>query len=235
MSASTGWIRTARRVLPSFFRLSRATEPTWERDGVEAIDLGFLRANGVSALLWDVDGTLMAHHAHRVDGRVRERFEELREAPDLEHAIVSNCELARFEELGRIFSDIPVVLAFETPKGPAFRVRLHGEETLGGPGAELLSVAGASSPARKPNAELVEEALRRLGLADRPDAAVLVGDQYFTDIASANLAGIRSIRVPTLERSSFPFPVQVSQRLERAWIGLRRALGLGRSGVSEAR
>lgn len=230
MSASTGWIRTARRIVPSFFRLSRATEPTWELESVDAIDLGFLRANGVSALLWDVDGTLMAHHASRVDPRVRERWEELGEAPDLEHAIISNCDLPRFEELGRIFSDIPVLLAFETPEGPAFRVRLYGEETFAGPGADLLSVAGAARPARKPSAELVEEALRRVGHEDRPEAAVLVGDQYFTDIASANLAGVRSVKVPTLERSSFPFPVRISQRLEGVWIGLRRALGARRDG-----
>jgi len=228
MSASTDWIRTARRIVPSLFRLSRATEPTWEFEGVSAIDLGFLRAKGVSALLWDVDGTLMAHHAGQVDPRVRERWDELREAPDLEHAIVSNCELPRFEELGRIFSDIPVLLAFETPNGPAFRVRLNGQETFSGPGAGLLPVAGAVKPARKPNAELVEEGLRRLGHEGTPEAVVLVGDQYFTDVASANLAGIRSIKVPTLDRSSFPLPVRLSQRLERAWIGLRRALGAGR-------
>lgn len=225
MSASTGWIRTARRVLPSLFDLTRATEPTWERAGVEAVDLRFLRANGVSALLWDVDGTLMAHHATAVDARVRARFEELLAAPDLAHAIVSNCELDRFEQLGRIFPDLPVILGFATPDGPAFRVRRHGDERQSGPGAGLLDVRGAASPLRKPSAELVGEALRQLGLEGRPEAAVLVGDQLFTDIASANLAGIRSIKVPTLDRPSFPLPVRLSQRLEGTWVGLWRALG----------
>ncbi len=212
-------------MLPDFLRLSRAIEPTWELEGVAALDIGFLRSNGVSALLWDVDGTLMAHHAHEVDERVRPRFEELVAAPDLAHAIVSNCELPRFEELGRIFSEVPVLLGFSTPKGPAFRIRQRGGETVTGPGARLLDVPGAATPLRKPSAELVEEALRALGMEGRPRGAVLVGDQHFTDVASANLAGIRSIRVPTLERSSFPLPVRVSQRLERAWVGLRRVFG----------
>jgi predicted HAD superfamily phosphohydrolase YqeG len=38
-----------------------------------------------------------------------------------------------------------------------------------------------------------------------------VGDQYLTDIAGANLAGIRSIKVPTIGRRSFPLPVRFLQ------------------------
>jgi predicted HAD superfamily phosphohydrolase YqeG len=44
----------------------------------------------------------------------------------------------------------------------------------------------------------------------------MVGDQYFTDIAGANLAGIRSIKVPTVGRAQFPFVVRWFQRLETA-------------------
>ena len=43
---------------------------------------------------------------------------------------------------------------------------------------------------------------------------VMVGDQYTTDIAGANLAGIRSIKVATIARHSFPFPVRLLQTME---------------------
>jgi predicted HAD superfamily phosphohydrolase YqeG len=44
----------------------------------------------------------------------------------------------------------------------------------------------------------------------------MIGDQYFTDIASANLAGIRSVKVDTRSPASFPLPVRTLQRIERA-------------------
>ena len=67
-------------------------------------------------------------------------------------------------------------------------------------------------------------ALEELGVADRPAAALMVGDQYFTDIASANLAGVRSVKVPTLHRASFPAPVRWSQRLEAVLYRLKYGL-----------
>jgi predicted HAD superfamily phosphohydrolase YqeG len=45
----------------------------------------------------------------------------------------------------------------------------------------------------------------------------LVGDQYLTDVATANLAGIRSIKVPTLGRASFPPSVRLLQRVDE-WL-----------------
>jgi predicted HAD superfamily phosphohydrolase YqeG len=43
-----------------------------------------------------------------------------------------------------------------------------------------------------------------------------VGDQYFTDVAGANLAGVRSIKLPTLAKETFRIPVRISHALERA-------------------
>jgi FMN phosphatase YigB (HAD superfamily) len=73
---------------------------------------------------------------------------------------------------------------------------------------------------------LVEYALRQLAL---PHAQVaIVGDQYLTDIAPANLVGIRSIKVATVTPESFSAAVRVLQRVDRtmyhlatAWNGFR--------------
>ncbi|MDX1389835.1 MAG: hypothetical protein R3344_11635, partial [Acidobacteriota bacterium] len=177
MSASTGWIRTARTVLPRLLGLSRETHPTWWRDSAAQIDDGFLEAEGISGLVWDVDGTLTAHHAREVHASVRARFDALREAADLRHAIVSNCQLPRFAELGELFPDIPVILGFSTADGMAFRVRRRGDESFTGPGAKVLEVGAPSTPIRKPNADLVREALDQMGMSDDPEAAVMIGDQ----------------------------------------------------------
>ena len=212
---SATWIETARRLLPRLARVAREIRPTLHLDSVRDLSSRRLGRWGIGALLWDVDGTLMAHHAHRVDPGLAEAFEALLEAPGVRHAIVSNCQEERFAELGEIFPSIPVVLGYETREGAAFRIR-HGSRTSWrGPGAVAASAEFREArPIRKPSRRLVEAALAEVGLAHRPEAVLMVGDQYFTDIASANLAGIRSAKVPTLHRSTFPAPVRLSQRLE---------------------
>ena len=211
-------MQTARRLLPRLASLSRRIRPTFHLDSVNGLSAGRLRDLGVEAVLWDVDGTLMAHHAGRVDPALAAGFEGLLRAPGLRHAIVSNCQEARFAELGEIFPAIPVVLGYETGAGAAFRVRRGPRESWRGPGAAAASAGdgtpGELRPIRKPSRRLVRAALEELDIADRPEAALMVGDQYFTDIASANLAGVRSAKVPTLHRASFPAPVRCSQRLE---------------------
>ncbi len=52
-------------------------------------------------------------------------------------------------------------------------------------------------------------------LAEKDQNRVLmVGDQYLTDVASANLAGIRSAKVRTFRRDTFPRSLRFSQALE---------------------
>ena len=235
MSANTGWIHTARRVIPSFFKLSRRTAPTWRLRSIDEIDADALADAGIEALFWDVDGTLMSHHAGSVDSALAARFEALGDDPRFRQAIVSNCQLPRFAELGRMFPGIPVILGFNTPGGSAFRILQHGEEHRIGPGESHLPALGTADPGpevtpmRKPSGELVEVALETVGLGGQPRKAVMIGDQYFTDIVSANLAGARSIKVPTLDPPSFPAPVRFSQRFETAWVALLRGLGLARN------
>lgn len=225
------WTQTARRLLPRLARLSREIRPTFHLDSVNGLSAGRLRDLGVEAVLWDVDGTLMAHHAGRVDPTLAVRFEDLLGAPGLRHAIVSNCQEARFAELGEIFPSIPVVLGYETGAGPAFRVRRGREAAWRGPGAAMAAASfdggrapGDLRPIRKPSRRLVRAALETLDVADRPQAALMVGDQYFTDIASANLSGVRSVKVRTLHRASFPAPVRWSQRLEAVLYRLKYGL-----------
>lgn len=235
MSADKGWIDTARRVVPSFFKLSTRAAPTWHLDTIAEIDPAYLAAQGVEALIWDVDGTLMSHHADQVDPALKGRFYELLGDDRFRHAIVSNCQLPRFADLGEMFPELPIVLGFETPDGPAFRVLEGGAEHRLGPGEDHLPPLGSGQPGsgvtpmRKPAAELVDVALGYIG-RDRPDSAVMVGDQYFTDIVSANLAGARSIKVRTLDPPSFPTPVRLSQVFERGWVRFLLALGIARGG-----
>ncbi len=232
---SATWMQTARRLLPRLARLSREIRPTFHLGSVNELSAGRLRDLGVEAVLWDVDGTLMAHHAGRVDPALAAGFEDLLRAPGLRHAIVSNCQEARFAELGEIFPAIPVMLGYETGAGAAFRVRRGPAESWRGPGAAAVAASSAHErapgdlrPIRKPSGRLVRAALEELDFADRPQAALMVGDQYFTDIASANLAGVRSVKVPTLHRASFPAPVRSSQRLEAVLYRLK--YGLPQSG-----
>ena len=224
------WPQTARRLLPRLRRLSREIRPTFHLGSVNELTTALMREFRVKVVLWDVDGTLMAHHAPRVDPEVAAGFRNLLAAPGLKHVIVSNCEEERFVQLGRIFPWIPIVLGYDTEEGGAFKIRHGVDEVWRGPGAEAAAAAvaaddGQGSEAlramRKPSRRLVEAALEEVGMADRPEAALMVGDQYFTDVASANLAGIRSAKVPTLHRASFPAPVRWSQRLEAVLFRLK--------------
>ncbi|WP_419861863.1 HAD hydrolase-like protein [Candidatus Palauibacter sp.] len=236
---SATWVQTSRRLLPRLRRLFREIRPTFHLDSVSEMSPGTLRDLGVEAVLWDVDGTLMGHHEDRVDPALAPAFRALLAATGLRHAIVSNCQEERFAELGTIFPKVPAVLGYETETGPAFHIRRgaadewRGRGTAGG--TEPASTSGGADagtlrPIRKPSRRLVRAALEELDLADRPGAALMVGDQYFTDIASANLAGVRSVKVRTRHRGSFPAPVRLSQRLEGVLYRLKH--GRPRTGLA---
>jgi predicted HAD superfamily phosphohydrolase YqeG len=74
---------------------------------------------------------------------------------------------------------------------------------------------------RKPNEALLRLALCELGCA-APHEALVVGDQYLTDIAPANLLGVRTVKVTTVERRSFPLVVRALQRAEEMLYQLNR-------------
>jgi predicted HAD superfamily phosphohydrolase YqeG len=216
--APPDWMTTTWQVLPRLVRLATRLEPTFHLPDVTALDRPFLERHGVTAVLWDVDGTLMAHHDREVATQLRPAFEALA----LPQAILSNCGEERFVELGTIFPALPVLKAYRTTGGTIVLRSLHrGEERWSG-----ARPATPPRPLKKPSAELIRLALERL--ATPAEGALMVGDQYFTDIAGANLAGIRSVKVPTLLPRSFPWPIRSFQIAERALyriVNVRRGRG----------
>jgi hypothetical protein len=139
-------------------------------------------------------------------------MDQILELAEVRHTILSNCGEERLVELGQLFPHIPVVKVYETESGTVCRTLVKGrEEWLGDAGP--LDPPRQRQPIKKPSAKLVECAMRVIGQEDR-SGVVMVGDQYFTDIAGANLAGIRSIKVETFDPRSFPFAVRSFQRFE---------------------
>jgi HAD superfamily phosphatase (TIGR01668 family) len=206
------WLQTVRQTLPRILELARNFRPTLHLESVAAIDPGILRSYHVQGIIWDVDGTLMPYHNTRVSPELEPAFQALLAAPDVRHVLLSNSGERRFRELGAIFPEIPVLRAYTSPRGILCR-RLLGQRDSWSE-AELASRLTAGARAiRKPNPILIEHALREMGELRREDV-VLIGDQYFTDVAGANLAGIRSIKVRTLARETFPAPVRLLQRIE---------------------
>lgn len=218
MAAPSDWITTTRQALPRFFKLVSKLKPTFHLPDMTAVDQGFVEAHRVAALLWDVDGTLMPHHEMGVAPEFQATLKNLEAR--IPQAILSNCGEARFNELGRIFPELPVLKAYKTGNGRVvLRVLERGVEHWSeSAGTERRAVEKPSeplTPVKKPSAELIEFALDHLGAPAR-ERTFMVGDQYFTDIAGANLAGIGSIKVPTFKPESFPFPVRSFQMFERA-------------------
>lgn len=205
------WIVTTRQALPEVFALLRRLRPTRHLPDIRDLDPDRLRRDGVGALLWDVDGTLMPHHGLEVAGQLRTGWARLRSLPGMRHAIVSNCGEDRYRELGKIFPDVPVFKAYRNGSSVLLRRLENGVETWSGEGAG--ADLSRLRPLKKPSAEYLERVLAALGNIS-PRRALMIGDQYFTDIAGANLAGIRSIKVRTWDRSSFPLVLRLFQRVE---------------------
>lgn len=201
------WLATVTRVLARLPRLVRALRPTFELPDVRHVDLAFLRRHGIRGVVWDVDGTLMGYHAAAVDPALRPHLDALLGADGLRHAIVSNCDEARFTALAHILPAAVVVRVYASPAGSIAR------HVVGGVDTHAAAHPPAGTAVRKPSAALIEAAAAALGGIPM-DALLVVGDQYFTDVASANLAGARSVKVRTYRPESFPAAVRVGQRLE---------------------
>jgi len=207
------WLATIRHGLPKIGSLVRHMRPSVDLPDIAAIDPELLGSLGIQAVIWDVDGTLMPRHGREVAEAFREPFLRLVTASELRHIILSNADEARWRELGLIFPEIPVFRGYLTPDGLVGRTLLGGKDSWGA--AEVRRYSMKESRAlRKPSVELIELALGRLGHPPRA-SVLMVGDQYLTDIAGANLAGIRSLKVSTYAPRSFPVPVRILQFFER--------------------
>ncbi len=196
-----------RQVLPQVFRLARHLRPTLHLAGVDMIDEALLQAQRIDAIIWDVDGTLVPPANHEGTEALQPIFRALR----VRHAIVSNGPDARLKALGRALPDIPIITGYAASGTAVYRILHHGtEQWLHG--TDSIDPRPGLPALRKPDPALIHFTVAWLGCTR--DRVVMVGDQYFTDIAGANLAGIRSIKVPTLGRAYFPGPVRWFQRVE---------------------
>lgn len=204
------WLTTIRQSLPAARRVLGSLRPTWHLPGVFAIDPPFLRTAGIRALVWDVDGTLTHRHAAELAPGVRLALDRLLAADGLRHVLLSNSSEARFAQLSEIFADVPVVKGYLSAAGPVFRVRHGTVERWSHPASGVLRTI------RKPDPLLARFALEVLDISDRT-AVAMVGDQYLTDVATANMAGIRSIKVPTLGPATFPPSVRLLQKVDE-WL-----------------
>ena len=92
--------------------------------------------------------------------------------------------------------------------GRQHRIRLMAEEL----GLPFLA------PAYKPFPSSCQRAMRMLYLD--PQYTALIGDQVFTDVVAANLAGIRSILVKPLRPQEEPLFARVKRPFERLVLNL---------------
>ena len=208
---ATDHLATLRQTIPRIRHLLSQLEPTYQLETVAEIDAAFLERNEIRAVLWDVDGTLMAYHGDDVDPEFPHIRALFRNGP-ARHAILSNCDEVRFDELGRMFPEVPLLRGYSAPRESTFRYRLHEIDTHSAEDIEHLLATGGRQ-IRKPNGELIEYGMEVLAETD-PQAVLMVGDQYLTDIASANLAGVRSAKVKTFRRDTFPRSIRTSQLIE---------------------
>lgn len=198
------------QTLPRLGAVLRSLSPTWHMRSLEALDAAFVARHDIRGMLWDVDGTLTRFHDTELAEEARP-FRALATIATLRHAILSNAGEERFRELGRIFPEIPIVKGYLVDGVVTIRRLQHGEDSWT---AEEVAgrIAAGAVPLRKPDGALVLAVLRTLGLD--PRCSVMIGDQYLTDIAGANLAGIRSIKLPAIGPETLPPGIRFGQRVE---------------------
>ena len=211
MAARQSPIGTIMQVLPKIGSVLRNLEPTWHLRSLDLLDADFVANHRIKALIWDVDGTITKFHDTTVADDAR-AFRTLTTIPGLQHAILSNAGEDRFRELGTIFPEIPVLKGYWWKDAVALREILHGEDSWS-PEQVVERTAAGAMPLRKPHGGLVRAVTHHLGLA--PADVVMIGDQYFTDIAGANLAGVRSLKLPAIGPETLPPGIRMGQVVER--------------------
>jgi HAD superfamily phosphatase (TIGR01668 family) len=211
-------LATLRQSIGRMPLLVRSMAPTWSLEHLGQLDPAFIARHGIAGLIWDIDGTLTAYHATRLLPSAEAPFAALRALPGLRHAILSNAPEWRFRELAAMFPDIPVLRGYRVA-GRVIGRRLLGTADSLTAGELDHHLASGAMTLRKPHAELVRLAIAELGCA--AELVAMVGDQYLTDVAGANLAGVRSIKLPNPAPGSFPWSIRFTQQLERLLFRLR--------------
>jgi predicted HAD superfamily phosphohydrolase YqeG len=211
LAARQSPLGTMAQTLPRLRAVLQHMAPTWHLRSLDRLDVAFVMRHGIRGIIWDVDGTLTRFH-DTVLAREANTFRALAMVPTLRHAILSNAGEDRFKELGTIFPEIPVMKGYRVDGVVAIRRLERGHDSW--TAEEVAShLAGGAVPLRKPDGALIQAVLRDLGLD--PSGSVMVGDQYLTDIAGANLGGIRSVKIPAIGPESLPPGIRIGQRIER--------------------
>ena len=199
------------QVAPRLLSVARHMRPTWHLPALAAVDAAFVRTHGIRGIIWDVDGVLTGDRRPRLEAEAEGPFRALVAMPGLAHVVLSNAGEERYRQLGEMFPEVPILRGYTLRTETLLR-RLHrGRDSWTADELEARLAAGARV-IRKPSAALVDYAGRELG-CERA-VVVMVGDQYLTDVAGANLGGVRSIKLPTLARATFRPEVRFSQWLE---------------------
>jgi predicted HAD superfamily phosphohydrolase YqeG len=205
------------QVWPRLISLIGRMPPTWQLRSLAEVTPAFLRAQDVRGLIWDVDGTLTGDGRRDVLAEAAAPFQALLAAPDLRHVILSNASEKRFLQLGEMFPEIPVLRGYLQGSATLFRTLHRGVES--GTADHLAKrFADGAYMLRKPSAELITYAVHELQC--EKEQVVMVGDQYLTDVAGANLGGVRSIKLPTLAPESFRRSVRLGQIAENVIFAL---------------
>ena len=218
-SGDFAWLATARQTIPRLFRLIGCLRPTLHIPDIRRLEPAILADRGIRAVLWDVDGTLMKHHGDRVDPELLPAFERLVAQDGVQHAILSNCGEGRFIELGKIFPNLPVLRAYSLSGRVVRRSLFQGQDRWSDPAAQAFHPHQLQRIS-KPSDILLRCVMEDLGLTD-PLTLMMVGDQYFTDVAGANLCGAVSVKVSTWRPDSFPLALRLFQRAEKVVYAVR--------------
>jgi len=199
------------QVAPRLAVLVGKMRPTWRVRSLAEVTPAFLRANGISGLIWDVDGTLTGDRRRELLPESAAPFRALLADESLRHVILSNASEERFLQLAEMFPTIPLLRGYALRGELLFRKIARGTDCWT---AEELAarLAEGAHVVRKPSAELVALAVRELACAK--EEVAMVGDQYLTDVAGANLGGVRSIKLPTLAPETFRRSVRLGQVAE---------------------
>ncbi len=174
--------------------------PTFVARGVEALTPISVVECDIRSIALDVDGTLSDYHSAEVEPSVSDTLSELGHA-GLTLFIISNAYGHRVEQLAEIYGEVVPEANIITP--------------------ELVAPEGENlSSYRKPNPAMLLYASKMSGI--NPEQTLMVGDQLFKDVLSANRAGAKSLLVPRRGTNDHP-----GVRLQRAPEMLARAtLGL---------
>lgn len=203
---------TLQQSLPRMLTVMRYMRPTWHLDSIAELTPQFADTHGIRGMAWDIDGTLTAYHAPALLTEIASAFRALTAHTSLAHVVVSNSPDARFEQLGRLLPDIPVLRVYQVGDELLPRRLWRGQDSMTTAEREAITARGGHA-LRKPDAALMRFALETLQLP--AESVVMIGDQYMTDIAGAGMAGLRSIKVRTLGVSTFPLTIRGAQALER--------------------